>query len=326
MAISARHFYQKMYRRGLGATLVLGLSVLVITCLWTLNGAPFHERFSLYFDSNIHGLSVGSPVLLNGRIAGQVENIGLKVLPPLTPGQTTQYYADVTIQIDSKTLEKFDVIHKGESLESALPRLIAQGLRGHLRKPSLLANGLSLYLDFSPNQPAKTIGVPNAEYPEIPAYFKSTSESVDQANAFIESKNLFLALEKIQKVHTHLSALCLMMENIDYRALNEKALFLLQKASIAIDKPAISQELLDLNNALMCLISATSDHRKISPKEIELLRKRLRAIQKRLSNISKISQEINTAFSTSTSQQEKILHELKRQCEAFIKIENQSFF
>lgn len=326
MASPAQRFYQKMYRRGFGATLAIGLSALAITCFWILKVAPYQERFSLYFDSNIHGLSVGAPVLLNGRTVGQVEDIELEIVSPPNPKLAKQYYAGVTIQINSKVLEKFGVIRDDETFESALPRLIAQGLRGQLRMPSLLANGLSLDLYFDPDQPAKTVAIPDAEYPEIPAHFKSTSDAVDQINAFIESKNLFSMLEKIQKTNATLSAFCLAMENIDYRTLNEKMLSLLQKANAAVDEPSVCQELRELNQNLSNLHSAIADHRKISSEEIEQLRKSLHSTQQRLQKISEISREINAALSTSNNRQEKTFRELKKQCEALIKLGGQALF
>ncbi|MET0065564.1 MAG: MlaD family protein [Candidatus Thiodiazotropha sp.] len=141
------------------ASLVLGLGAVFI-----FSGSKLsHEatRFILYFEGDVKGLQVGSPVNFRGVKVGQVERMSI------TYSRDSQSFRiPVIIGIEDERV-KVDGVITDEVGKLDLHDLIQQGLRARLNLQSLVTGKLEIELDFQPKTPIRLIGA-NSVYPEIP--------------------------------------------------------------------------------------------------------------------------------------------------------------
>lgn len=98
-------------------------------------------RYMTYFDSSVHGLSIGAPVEFQGIRIGRVSRIGLEF------SDKGKYRIPVELEIQPDRL-KDETAAKG--LSDALPRLIEQGLHAQLQTASLLTGKLYIALTMHP--------------------------------------------------------------------------------------------------------------------------------------------------------------------------------
>ena len=175
------------------------------------------ERYLLFFQGSVRGLSVGAPVLLRGIAVGQVLDVQLQFsvddfefhIPVLVEVEPDR----VAIRGDDAKLKGVDVIE----------RLVNMGLRGELKTGSLLTGDLYVDLDFHKSAPPEKI----ARYgdyrvlPTVPAALdvvttrvtnildkvdslpieqigKDTAEAVAHANRIVGSVELKGAIAEMQ--------------------------------------------------------------------------------------------------------------------------------
>lgn len=241
----AEHF-RRLHRRGV--IVCVAAAIAFVCALWFWNAAvlSYRENFTLYFSSDVHGLFVGSPVQILGQNIGQVEKIGIAAVPA-ADGRGSDYFAAVTIVVDSKKFARYDGLRDGETFRDALPRLLALGLRGRLLMPSMLADGLCVDLHFAPETPQKFIVPANAAFPEIPVHHTANSEYIDRTNAFVESGALNGISEKIRGMKTLAADFEKFAETLDCASLNAQTLAVLEKSNSALDPAAVRRNLSELN-------------------------------------------------------------------------------
>ncbi|MCU7890802.1 MAG: MCE family protein [Candidatus Thiodiazotropha sp. (ex Ustalcina ferruginea)] len=153
------------------ATLVLGLgSVFLLS-----NGGLSHQstRFILFFESDVKGLQVGSPVNFRGVNVGKVESMSITYLQ-----QNNEFRIPVIIGIDD-TRVGFDGVKISGGGLIGLDELIEQGLRARLNLQSLVTGKLEIELDFHPDSPVRLVSTDN-NYPEIPT-IQSSMERIATA-------------------------------------------------------------------------------------------------------------------------------------------------
>ncbi|ORJ60623.1 MlaD family protein [Geothermobacter hydrogeniphilus] len=151
---------------------VLGAIVLaVVGLVFFGKGGLFtqRQRYVLYFDRSVKGLSVGAPVNFRGVRIGSVADISVHVQPA-----DFTFKIPVVIEVDSNRIEAIDsngeVAPQGLSRfggEDTLSRLIAKGLRGQLQLQSLITGQLFVQLDMYPQTKVVLSHYRNL-YPEIP--------------------------------------------------------------------------------------------------------------------------------------------------------------
>lgn len=293
--------------------------LILLTAIWIRLSAiaDAFEHFTLYFETNIHGLSVGAPVRMNGQNIGQVSSIEI-VSVPRTPSVT--HYAAVTIRLKSGKLRKLINLPPDEDFEECLPGLLEAGLRGQLRMPSLLANGLCLDLYFARGQPASTANVPDALYPEIPTNYKSTSDLVDQANTFIETKKLREIADKIRTLKTILSALNETIDDIDCDALNEQILTALSLGNDTLSQAAVMQHISALNRELSTFCDALAQKRTLSQEELSRFRDALKNAGNALKSISESAETLQALLDSDVkARQEKFLENIRTSLKSLLR-------
>lgn len=265
LTLLQRHF-RKLRRRGIAVSAITAAAAFALTLFWLTSVVPNRERFTLYFSSNVHGLSAGAPVVMSGQTIGQVDDIRVCAVPA---GNARKYYAAVTITLDGHRLRERGLLQEEETLRDALPSLIGAGLRGKLLMPSLLANGLCVSLYFSPGEPASRAAPPNADFPEIPTNYTSSSEFVDRANAFIETRNLYEAARKIRDLAAVADAFEAAAQTFDGEKTNAEILRALERANAALSPDAARRELESLNDALAAICDGLESDARIPAEQAQ---------------------------------------------------------
>jgi paraquat-inducible protein B len=160
---------------------VLVAVALVVTGIVTLGGLRlFSEemRAVAFFDGDVGGLAVGSPVLFRGAQIGQVTRIEISLDP--------HNRIAVHMKLEPKRQpEGAPHIRTQKELQP----LIDRGLRAQLRIVSLVTGQLSVSLDFLPNTPIALTGL-EPRLPELP----TVPTQIEQYQARLE--RILDALEK----------------------------------------------------------------------------------------------------------------------------------
>ena len=143
---------------------VVGAVVLIVAGVLIFGSGKLMKKtdtFVLFFESSLQGLSVGSPVLFRGVRIGSVTSITIEA-----NAENLTIHIPVIIEIEP---DKIKVIHgeRARDVTENLPNLIEKGLRAQLKMGSLLTGQLIIELGFSPDTPAKIVGL-NTKHPEIP--------------------------------------------------------------------------------------------------------------------------------------------------------------
>ena len=193
--------------------------------------------------------------------------------------------------------------------------------------PSLLANGLCVSLYFAPGQPVNYINPPDAIYPEIPTNYKSTSDLVDQVNAFIETKNLYELAEKIRTIRAKVLAISSVTENIDARNANRKILDFLEKANRALAETEFRTKLAEINLELSAFCETLERQGNIPEEQAKKIRENLKKLSNILREIRTYAQEIRENLSDESALPGlRQLRELRERCAPLIDIGKTVFF
>ena len=162
-----------------------GVGIFVIACVALLiagiaalgGGKSFHKdtEYVLYFDSQVSGLSIGSPVMLRGVPLGTVSRIRL-VADANGSGVTTPVF----IRINADNLLSVSGTPVSEEEEADVIRaMIAKGMRAQLQTASFLTGQTRIQLDFNPETEAHFRSpTPLQEIPTIPSTMESLQKSL----------------------------------------------------------------------------------------------------------------------------------------------------
>ncbi len=118
------------------------------------------ERWLLYFEGSVAGLSVGAPVKFKGIQIGQVIDINLEF-----DYDAMAFRIPVIVEIEQERIAltgKRTVTRK-----RAIEMLVEKGLRAQLKQGNLLTGQLYINVDMYPDQPPRKI-IYGGKYPEVP--------------------------------------------------------------------------------------------------------------------------------------------------------------
>jgi len=142
-----------MFVTGALILLVVGISVFGSGMLFEKA-----DKYVLFFDGSVKGLSAGSPVVFRGVKIGNVDQINL-----LYDRKTEAVFILVIIKVELSRV-------KGAAERIGYPNygeLIKKGLRARLEMQSIVTGQLMISFDFYQNKPAKLMGIME-QYPELP--------------------------------------------------------------------------------------------------------------------------------------------------------------
>ncbi len=188
----------KQASKTLIGSFVVGAVVLIVAGVLIFGSGNFMKKtnsFVLFFEGSLQGLNVGSPVMFRGVRIGSVTSITIEA-----DAKSLTVHIPVIIEIEQN---KIKLTH-GErgTLAEDLPALIKTGLRAQLKIGSLLTGQLMVELGFSPDTPAKILGL-HTNYPEIPTIPSALERITDIMKDLPFDKiidKLLSAVEAIEKL------------------------------------------------------------------------------------------------------------------------------
>jgi len=187
-------------RMMIGGFVVIAVVLLAASLVVFGSGKFFKKtnKYVLFFDGSIKGLSVGAPVLFQGVQIGSVESIVLRVDPKES---RTEIPVIIEIEPDKFQVDEGDRITHRNPRENA-QKLIEAGLRAVLAMQSFITGQLMIELDFHPGSPVH-LRSPKGDLIEIPT-IPSTTERLASAlqNLDLEGmeKNLTNTLAGIDRL------------------------------------------------------------------------------------------------------------------------------
>ena len=179
----------------IGAFVVGAVALAVVALAILGSGRLFHKQFKfvLYFDSDVNGLNVGSPVKFRGVEIGSVVNILLNINAlgvPVMQASNESARLPVIIQLDEEKIRQ-----KGGRVRFGEPEMVEQsiqaGLRAQLASESFVTGLLYVKLDLQPDTPVRLVGDPTVPYPELPTIPTPLEE------AQIRASQLLMKLEQV---------------------------------------------------------------------------------------------------------------------------------
>ncbi len=216
---------KKANKTAIGA-FVVGAVILSILAIAVFGlGALFDrsDKYVLYFDASIKGLSVGAPVIFKGVKIGNVSDISLMYDP-----KTKNVLIPVIIDVELARV-------KGVPEDLGYPDylvLVEKGLRARLEVQNFITGQLMIEFDFYPEKPVKFFGL-TKKYPELPALpispdifeimeeipLKEISNNLNQAvvgiNKLVNSEGFYQLGRAVQEVTLTARSVRLFVEYLD---------------------------------------------------------------------------------------------------------------
>lgn len=161
-------------KKKIGAFILAGIiTFVVIVALGLGLGMRGRDRdlYVMYFHESIKGLSIGSPVVLNGVEVGKVAKI--EIVPDIQTHKFT-----IPVYVTFNNIEKM-ISNGGNRIwdeEQVVNALIARGLHARLINQNLLTGQLIIELDMKPAKTTLTGAEPDDGIIEIPTALSSLGE------------------------------------------------------------------------------------------------------------------------------------------------------
>jgi len=154
----------------IGVFVVSSIAMLIAGVLIFGSGDLFRktDKYILFFEESVNGLSAGAPVVWHGVKIGSVSRIVLKVNE-----EKLSFDVPVIIEIDPSTAEVEG--GRGDDLQKEVDGWIRRGLRARLSMQSFVTSQQMIRLDVLPDAPLRLTGYPS-KYPEIPTLRSSTDK------------------------------------------------------------------------------------------------------------------------------------------------------
>ena len=146
----------------IGVFVVSSIAMLIAGVIIFGSGEMFKKtnKYVMFFEDSVKGLSVGAPVIWHGVAVGSVSSIVLKA-----NAKKLTIDGPVVIEVDPQRVE----VEEGNSkdLREQIKLMIKKGLRARLALQSLLTGSSMVEVEFLPDTPARLTGL-DSRYPEIP--------------------------------------------------------------------------------------------------------------------------------------------------------------
>ena len=186
----------------IGTFVVSAIALIVIGVVIFGSGRFFQKtnKYVLFFDGSVKGLSEGSPVVWRGVKIGSVKKIAIHV--NIMDIDTIKMKIPVIIEVDSNRFyTKGKLIEKSDS-ERSVAKLIELGMRAKLAMQSIVTGQLMINLDLHPESPARLVGsdLPYPEIPTVPTALQQIAETINELPIRKMFKKLEEAIENVSNV------------------------------------------------------------------------------------------------------------------------------
>lgn len=169
------------------------------------------ERYVLFFQGSVRGLSVDAPVEFHGIPIGRVMDVKLQLDP-----ETFQFDIPVMVEIEPGRIDILGNGTTGIGRDGVIGRLVEKGLRGQLKSGSLLTGQLFVDLDFQAGAGAEEM-IRRGDFKVIPTIPTPLDALANQLKDFLAQVETW-PLEQLGKdVGDSLRALKQLMESEDLR-------------------------------------------------------------------------------------------------------------
>ncbi len=153
---------------GIFVVVAIALVVAAVLALGSGRFLKHNQKFVMYFQGSVRGLSVGSPVVFRGAKVGTVTEIKM-LFNPKDLSITIPVYVELedgSVQAvpGGESMEAYRRLH---SIKEVVAELVRRGLRAELDLQSIVTGQLFVALDFHEDKPVTLVGA-DREYPEIP--------------------------------------------------------------------------------------------------------------------------------------------------------------
>ncbi|WP_296806239.1 MlaD family protein [Thiocapsa sp.] len=142
------------------------------------------ERYLLFFEGSVRGLTVGAPVMLRGITIGKVLDIQLQLSV-----EDLQFHIPVLIELEPER-----VVVRGDrgALDKTgmIRQLVAKGLRAQLKTGSLITGQLYVELDFYPDV-APEVLAKQGDYDVLPTIPGSLEALTNKVTAILDRLDAF---------------------------------------------------------------------------------------------------------------------------------------
>ena len=159
----------------IGAFVVGAVALLALSLIIFGSGKFFRQtnKYVLFFEGSVKGLSVGAPVTFRGVKIGVVKEISLTYDPV-----TKFAFIPVIIETQPYLIKGAPIKRASENIQY----LIKTGLRAQLDLQSLLTGQLTIVLDFLPEKPARLLGLMKGyiEIPTVPSPFGQLQKNIGE--------------------------------------------------------------------------------------------------------------------------------------------------
>ncbi len=243
---------------------VISAIVLLIAGVIILGGGSILKKtnkYALFFEKSVKGLSVGAPVVWRGVQIGSVSSIVLDADP-----EKLSINIPIIIEVDPSRVKVKG--KRARNIDLQLQRLIERGLRARMTLQSFVTGQMMIEVDFFPDTPVRLTGL-EPSYPEIP----TISSSMDKLAKKFEKLPIDEIANKLLGV----------IENID-RVLGEpeiiKIVHNFNTASENLNRLILNADRLvtdtdshvnNLAESLQAMVSQTQKLVKTASKEIQVV-------------------------------------------------------
>jgi phospholipid/cholesterol/gamma-HCH transport system substrate-binding protein len=157
----------------------VGLVIVGVIALGSGSWLRHTQRFVLYFDGTVNGLTVGSPVKMRGVEVGSVVEVNA-----LADTEDVQILNQVVIDIDPSRFKRIGP-EVGSDMVARAEALVQHGMRARLELQSLVTGQLYVGFDFYPDTPIKLTEI-RSQYPELPVVPSVSQEVADTLRALVD--------------------------------------------------------------------------------------------------------------------------------------------
>ncbi|NCC28733.1 MAG: MCE family protein [Gammaproteobacteria bacterium] len=142
------------------------------------------ERYLLFFEGSVRGLTVGAPVMLRGIAIGKVLDIQLQLSV-----EDLQFHIPVLIEVEPERIAVSG--DRGALDETGMIRqLVAKGLRAQLKTGSLITGQLYVELDFYPDASPEVLAR-EGDYDVLPTIPGSLEALTNKVTAILDRLDAF---------------------------------------------------------------------------------------------------------------------------------------